>query len=253
MIFFYTVYKITNKLNGKIYIGSHRTTDLNDQYMGSGELIKKAISKYGIENFEKTYIEIYDNQEKMFALEKHLVNEDFIKSPNTYNMAIGGQGGIGGNLINYEKLKQYLIHKHANIKLIYLESPNHCKQCPNALSFKKRRNSYCSSSCAAKANNRKKLTGRGSQSTSDTKPTVKKKSKKEIYDENKKRCLNCNQAITYEKKCNTFCCRSCKASYTNHHRNPVHHSDETKEKISKSKKLNFLKKSWESVGSPRVS
>jgi hypothetical protein len=41
------IYKITNMVNGKYYVGRHSTTDINDGYMGSGIWIKNAIRKYG--------------------------------------------------------------------------------------------------------------------------------------------------------------------------------------------------------------
>lgn len=87
------VYKITNKVNGKIYIGVHCTDDLNDGYMGSGLGIKAAIKKYGIDNFTKEILVDYDSAEVAYRLEKMLVTEDFVKRRNTYNLKRGGVGG----------------------------------------------------------------------------------------------------------------------------------------------------------------
>lgn len=63
------IYKITNLINGKSYIGKkkHKESDtpLEESYMGSGRLIKEAIAKYGKDNFKKEIIEenIPSNQE----------------------------------------------------------------------------------------------------------------------------------------------------------------------------------------------
>jgi len=89
---FYTIYKITNQINGKFYIGMHQTKDLDDGYMGSGKLLKRAIEKYDIENFTKEYLEIFDTEEKMNLAEKILVVVD---PEVSYNLCEGGHGGFG--------------------------------------------------------------------------------------------------------------------------------------------------------------
>lgn len=76
----FTVYKTTNLINGKIYVGS-------------GKILIQAIAKYGIENFSKELLFVYDNADEMFLKESEIVNSEFIKSNNTYNIKIGGEGG----------------------------------------------------------------------------------------------------------------------------------------------------------------
>jgi len=90
---YHYVYKITNLLDGKIYIGKHSTSKIDDEYMGSGLLLNRAIKKYGIENFKKEIIQFFDTSDEAFLFEKSLVTEDFVKSNETYNMTTGGNGG----------------------------------------------------------------------------------------------------------------------------------------------------------------
>jgi hypothetical protein len=90
---FYTIYFTTNMVNGTIYIGKHQTEDINDDYLGSGVLLIKAIRKYGRENFTKTTQYIFGTEGEMNDMERSLVNESVVKSDNFYNIALGGNGG----------------------------------------------------------------------------------------------------------------------------------------------------------------
>jgi len=86
------IYKITNKLNGKIYIGKDTTSD--SKYFGSGKLIVRAIKKYGIDNFEKEIIEECSDYKSLSEREMFWIN--FFNSTNLlegYNISNGGDGG----------------------------------------------------------------------------------------------------------------------------------------------------------------
>lgn len=87
---FYTVYRTTNNITNEIYIGQHITEDPNDGYLGSGTRIRNAIKKYGKSNFTKEIIAVFDNYKDMDALERKIVNEEFIKRSDTYNVILGG-------------------------------------------------------------------------------------------------------------------------------------------------------------------
>lgn len=90
----YVIYKITNKINGKIYLGKHQTANPDDNYMGSGKILKYAQSKYGIENFIKEILHIFDTKEEMNTKEAEIVTEEFCLREDTYNICVGGKGGF---------------------------------------------------------------------------------------------------------------------------------------------------------------
>lgn len=117
----YIVYQTVNKVNNKIYIGVHgtETPEIFDGYLGNGVSIYKpstylnpktyfqrAINKYGIKNFIRTTLAIFDTEEDAYELEAKLVNLDFLKRSDVYNMALGGK-------LNYDNL-------HNPMKKVYM-------------------------------------------------------------------------------------------------------------------------------------
>ncbi len=90
------IYKTTNLVNNKIYIGAHQTDNLNDQYFGSGTRLKYALKKYGKKNFHREIIKLCENREHMLMVEASIVNKNFIAREDTYNIRLGGTAGFKG-------------------------------------------------------------------------------------------------------------------------------------------------------------
>ena len=111
----YCIYRITNLINGKTYIGQHKYKKLNDSYMGSGKHLKSAKAKYGIENFKKDIL-VFGIVRKDFI---DLLEKEYIKFYRSigkaeYNIADGGEGNGGWNkgipMSNEQKMKLSKIH-----------------------------------------------------------------------------------------------------------------------------------------------
>jgi hypothetical protein len=90
----FIVYKTTNLLNGRFYVGVHKTKDPSvfDGYLGSNKLLKSAIKKYGKENFvRETLVECFNDQEEAYSIEAMLV-KTVKEDPRSYNLEPGGKG-----------------------------------------------------------------------------------------------------------------------------------------------------------------
>lgn len=69
-----------------VFIG---TNDINDGYLGSGVALKRALKKYGEENFTREILEFTDSREALSELEKKYVTLKEVEDKMCYNMMTG--------------------------------------------------------------------------------------------------------------------------------------------------------------------
>lgn len=101
------VYLTTNLINKKIYIGVHECKENEKSfYIGNGVYntqpstymhpktkFQAAVKKYGPKNFKRVTIKEFNNEDDAYFLESELVDKEFLKRPDVYNMVLGGKGG----------------------------------------------------------------------------------------------------------------------------------------------------------------
>src|ERR1700690_1413882 len=87
-----TIYKTTNLIDGKIYVGKEMNKP--NSYLGSGIYILRAIRLYGKENFKKEILEYCESEKQLNEREKFWIKElDAINPEIGYNITDGGEGG----------------------------------------------------------------------------------------------------------------------------------------------------------------
>lgn len=91
---YHFIYKTTNLLSGRYYIGMHSTDDLNDGYLGSGTYLRRSINKHGKENHSIEILEFLNSREELAARERELVSLQEIAKKECMNLKVGGQGGF---------------------------------------------------------------------------------------------------------------------------------------------------------------
>lgn len=94
----YYIYKVTNTVNGKIYIG--KTSQFKERkwqhercYEKEDCRFHRAIKYYGKEKFNWEIIDQTESLEKAYELEKKYIKQYNSYNPNGYNMTKGGAGG----------------------------------------------------------------------------------------------------------------------------------------------------------------
>ena len=84
------IYKTTNLLNNKIYIGQKKSTTFKENYLGSGINIRKAIKKYGRNNFSVELLECCDSQQQLDEKERY-----YIQLYQSCEFGLNSNKGIG--------------------------------------------------------------------------------------------------------------------------------------------------------------
>lgn len=107
---YFIIYKTTNLLNGRYYIGMHVTTNINDGYLGSGRRIKAEIKKYGRENFSRVVLAELSSKTELAEREASIVTEELRSDPLCLNLKNGGEGG--GRIWSDEHFKAFQSRAH---------------------------------------------------------------------------------------------------------------------------------------------
>lgn len=125
---YHFIYKTTNILSGRYYIGMHSTDNLDDGYLGSGDRLRLAVRKHGKENFEREILEFVNSRVDLRNRESEIITLDEIAKVDCMNLVVGGGGFMldefhykcakaGGN-VHAEKMKTDEIYCERVIKTV---------------------------------------------------------------------------------------------------------------------------------------
>lgn len=93
------IYKTTNTVNGKIYIGQRKSSIfLAEDYLGSGVRLHSAIKHYGQDKFKVELVDTAESREELNQKEIHYISAFDARNPEVgYNLTIGGDGAVGND------------------------------------------------------------------------------------------------------------------------------------------------------------
>lgn len=138
----YFIYKTTNLINHKTYIGIHQTENIDDGYIGSGLHFLRAVKKHGKENFKREILEFCSSYDELLDKERIYVNEDWVKDKTNYNLKTGGQSAGILSEESKDKISKTLKAKYASGELVprntapYIATDEQKKQISDTLKTK---------------------------------------------------------------------------------------------------------------------
>lgn len=215
----YYIYETTNNVNGKKYRGMHQTElPIKDdaKYIGSGNLIKAAIDKYGRENFSKVILEVCPNFEALKEAEAKWVDHKWLEHgrEHNYNLMTGGRGGCKAS----EETKRKISRAHKGFQL--------SDETKRKISRAHKGNNYAKGNVLSNETKSKmSMAAKGRKHTEETKAKISKVNKGQSLSEEQqlKQKLNYN----WKGKHHT---EETKAKISELHKG-THRSNETKEKM----------------------
>jgi hypothetical protein len=118
-------YRTNNLINGKFYYGSHCGDDV--RYCGSGKLLKRAINKYGRNNFELIILKRFKTREEAYCFEERFLKLYKISSlQNSYNVK---DSALGGDTFSNNPNKESIRNKMIDIAKTRMIEPNERAKC----------------------------------------------------------------------------------------------------------------------------
>lgn len=111
------IYKVTNRIDGKIYIGQRKATSeefLESDYYGSGKYVQLALAKHGRSNFSREVIDEAQSKEDLDQKERYWISFYKSRYPGGYNIAEGGWGGDNGGQNRGRKWSEETRRKTSN-------------------------------------------------------------------------------------------------------------------------------------------
>lgn len=176
---YFIVYKTTNLINGKYYIGHHRSKVLNDIYLGSGAALICAIKKYGKQNFARENLFVFSDEDTMLLCEVELIDYH-IDDRQCYNMKRGGKGGW--DFVNAMNLQNCMKNTETVKKVIETSRKNGSYVTPKRLEHLKKIAEISAEKTKGKARPEHSLYMKENYDKIYNKPEVKEKVKNSMSD-----------------------------------------------------------------------